>query len=405
MMATGIDSICAATAAQRVIGDLGDVKQGPLLICLGGIHGNEPAGVEALERVIEALRQRKVALRGRFIALRGNIQGLLANQRYLSRDLNRMWVPDRIAELDRGEMRLEESPEHREQAELFELLESLRKGARGEVFVLDLHTTSAASKPFAIFGDTIRNRAFAAKLHVPLILGLEEAIAGTLIEHITNCGHVAVAFEAGQHEAPESVCLHEAAIWLALEASGLMMAEEIPRYRQHAHRLADAARYLPPVLEVCYRHAIRSEDRFKMEPGFVNFQRVYEGQLLARDRNGAIFAPKNYHVFMPLYQGLGDDGFFLARPVQPLWLSLSKVMRQLHADALLPLLPGVRRHPIQPNTFCVNLRIARWLVMEVFHLFGYRRERKENGVLVVSKRKYDLHGPEFAGHVRLPAER
>ena len=34
------------------------------------------------------------------------------------------------------------------------------------------------------------------------------------------------------------------------------------------------------------------------------------------------------------------------------------------------------------------------VVLEIFHLLGYRKKRIENGKLIVTKRRYDLHGPE-----------
>jgi succinylglutamate desuccinylase len=357
------------------------------------MHGNEPSGAAALAKVFDKLRAKKPPVNGRFIALRGNVQGLAKKERYLDNDLNRIWFQERIEALEKGEVGERATAEEAEQIGLYKTLHKIIKTAQRDIYVVDLHTTSSASKPFAIFGDTIRNRNFAKRLRASLILGLEEAITGTLIEYITNLGHVALAFEAGQHEAPDSVDKHEAAVWMALEASGVMSRKDISGYKYYAEILANEAKGLPEVLEVRYRHAIKPDDDFQMEPGYVNFQRVKEGQLLARDRNGGIWAPKNFHVFMPLYQGLGDDGFFLAKPVKLFWLTLSKYARRFHADALLRYLPGISKHPRLEHTYRVNTKIARWLVMEIFHLLVYRRERNENGVLVVNKRKYDFFPP------------
>ena len=72
----------------------------------------------------------------------------------------------------------------------------------------------------------------------------------------------------------------------------------------------------PSIVEIVYRHVIEVEDDFRMEPGFVNFSLVREGQLLARDRRGEIHAMASRYVMLPLYQELGDDGYFLARRVR-----------------------------------------------------------------------------------------
>jgi hypothetical protein len=76
---------------------------------------------------------------------------------------------------------------------------------------------------------------------------------------------------------------------------------------------------------------------------------------------------------MPLYQAQGDDGFFLVRRVRPAWLGLSRVLRRLRLERLLPVLPGVRRHPELAGSFLVDRRVARWAALELFHLLGFRR--------------------------------
>ena len=99
------------------------------------------------------------------------------------------------------------------------------------------------------------------------------------------------------------------------------------------------------IVEVRYRHPIRGEDRFRMEPGFANFQRVKKGELLARDHKGQITARESGMVLLPLYQALGDDGFFLGREVRPFWLKLSAILRKLRVGDYSHCLPGVRRDP------------------------------------------------------------
>jgi succinylglutamate desuccinylase len=127
-----------------------------------------------------------------------------------------------------------------------------------------------------------------------------------------------------------------------------------------------------------------------MEPGFSNFQPVKRGQLLARDRHGDIRAPEAGLILMPLYQSQGTDGFFLAREVAPFWLQVASGLRRLRLDRVLPWLPGVRRHPTLPETLVVNPRIARWFVLELFHLLGFRRQRPQGNQLVVSRRPHDV---------------
>jgi hypothetical protein len=147
------------------------------------------------------------------------------------------------------------------------------------------------------------------------------------------------------------------------------------------------------VVEVRHRHAIVPEDDFRMEPGFRNFQPVHRGQVLARDRKGEITARETGLILMPLYQRLGDDGFFLGRDVKKFWLTLSAVLRNLKVGNYIHLLPGVRRDPLDENVLIINTRIARILPLQIFHLLGFRRLRWSDKYLVVSRRSYDLAGP------------
>jgi succinylglutamate desuccinylase len=52
-----------------------------------------------------------------------------------------------------------------------------------------------------------------------------------------------------------------------------------------------------------------------MKPGFDSFQFIEKGELLAEDKSGAITAPIDGRIFMPLYQIAGDDGFFIVEEV------------------------------------------------------------------------------------------
>ena len=380
-----------AAASGRRVGSLVGARPGPLLLCTGGIHGNEPAGVRALEQVLAELEREPGAFRGRLLGLAGNLAALRRNTRYLDVDLNRAWRPDRLALVDR-----EQVPVDSECLEQRELLAELRAAigqAREQVCFLDLHTSSAPGTPFACIGDTLRNRRFAKPFAVPVILGLEEQIDGALLEHLNNAGLVTLGFEGGQHQAPESVENHAAAIWTGLLAAGCLPPGDA-RVRRARELLRSRGGDVPRVLEIRYRHGLRPEDEFRMRPGFRNFCEVRAGQVLADDSRGGIEAFYPARVLLPLYQGLGDDGFFLAREVSRFWLRLSWWMRRLRLDRLVHWLPGVRRHPSRAGALLVDQRVARWFTIEVFHLLGYRKRRQEGGLLVVSRRAHDLRQPQ-----------
>jgi len=116
--------------------------------------------------------------------------------------------------------------------------------------------------------------------------------------------------------------------------------------------------------------------------------RIDKDETLANDKHGNIRSPERGRVFMPLYQPLGDDGFFLVRRVGLFWLWLSAILRKLGADKLAPLLPGVRKDADHPGVLIADRAVARWFTVEIFHLLGYRR-RAEAGELVIFSRRHD----------------
>ena len=284
-------------------------RPGPLLIAIGGLHGNEPSGLVALRRVAGAL-EGWPGLCGDMVMLAGNVGALERGLRFIDHDLNRGWSPERLASLASRDATGPGDAEDREQLELAEAIDGALASGRGPAFLLDLHATSAEGIPFALCRDDPPARAFAAAFPVTLVLGLIEALSGTLAGFLgTRC--TAVVVEGGQNSNPETARNHEAVVWLALAAAGIIDAGTVPSLPAHREALVRARGDLPPALHVHHRHAIAPGDSFRMEPGFANIQRIREDQLLAHDRTGAIRAPDAGFLLMPLYQAMGDDGFFL----------------------------------------------------------------------------------------------
>lgn len=379
----------AAVAAPELRRDLGvyDCGQpGPTLLVLAGIHGNEPAGVHAVRSVLGRLQELELPLRGRVVALAGNLQALAAGRRYLARDLNRGWSADALAALAARDPEAPGAdPEDREQRQLLQRFEQVLRTASGPVAFVDLHTSSADGPPFLCLADTTDNRRLGLATGVPIILGIEETIDGASLEWFAKCGVLAMAVEGGRHEHPATVGNHEAVLWLVLEHLGMLPkgAIDTAAHRQH---LATAVRGTPPIVEIVRRHAITAADEFRMRPGFTNFAPVAKGTVLADDRSGPILAPTDCLVMLPLYQRLGDDGFFLARPVRRFWLHVATIVRRIGLPAVVPWLPGVHRDPDDPLTILVDPQVARWFVTEVFHLLGYRKERRRGERLAFTRR-------------------
>lgn len=369
----------------RTLVDLGRADRGPILLCIAGLHGNEPAGVHALRRIAADLEPLESQLAGRLVGLSGNLQALAAGRRFLEQDLNRVWPRGPEAGLG-GDGSIERG----ELGELARTIDRVRAEAKGKMYCLDLHTTSGPGPAFAVLNDTLPNRAFARTFPVPVVLGLEEELAGTLAGYLSDLGVRVVGFESGQHEDPASIDRAVEAIWIALSATGLLDRgrAEIVKARRDLAR--ESAR-LPKLVEVRYRHALSISNAFRINPGLHGFQPVPEGSELGHDREGPVRAPADGLLLMPLYQDLGDDGFFITRRVRPVWLRLSTVMRKLRLERVLHWLPGVRRDPELPGTYVVDRHRARWLALEVFHLLGFRRVEMDADSLTMTRRLWDAY--------------
>lgn len=305
--------------SERIIGHYRGAEPGPLVVAIGGVHGNEPAGVLALEQLFDMLEDEPrinpgFSFKGDLLALRGNLAALAAGVRYIDADLNRIWRP-----LDEGpEMIL--TSEDRELHELLAAIETaVEEAPLSELVLLDLHTTTATGGIFAITGDDGPSLSLAAEMAVPVIKGMLSGLQGTTL-HFFRGDHFAtdlpvraISFEAGSHHDPHSVDLSLAATINLLRALGCVREQDVNTF--HDNRLRESASHLPRLTELAYIHHIPHDgsDGFRMRAGYRNFQPVTKGELIATDYNGDIFVPVDGYLLMPLYQKQGDEGFFVVQ--------------------------------------------------------------------------------------------
>lgn len=308
---------------QRFIGSYTGQEKGPLLICFGGMHGNEPAGIQALSILFKLLElepesNSDFSFRGRIVGLRGNLRAIEKGVRFQDRDLNRQWTPanvNRVLATPRADLRTED-------LEILELYTVVRKEIANyqpeQVVVLDLHTTTAYGGIFSIATDDPQSVNIAVELHAPVITGLLKGLQGTTL-HFFNTQNMGVptytvVFESGQHEETLSVNRAIAAIINCMRTVGCVRSEDVEN--RHDALLIEYARGLPKVSKLITTHSITPEDDFRMVPDYKNFQEVKSGEILAYDRHGPIKAVEDGMILMPLYQEQGEDGFFLIRAME-----------------------------------------------------------------------------------------
>jgi len=300
----------------RVIGqypvDPSNQTAGPYLLVSGGVHGNEPSGVLAIQRIFEKLKNEAPELTGKIIGVTGNVTAMKKGVRLVEKDLNRICTSEFERQLKSGKADgFQEALEFHELTRIVERLENEEMNT--EMFFMDLHTTSSETIPYISVNQLESSFSFAKRMPLPVVKGIEKFIPGHFDHFLTLKGHTGFTMEAGQHEDPKSVDYHEAAIWVILVRTG-MLEEKAIDYEYYYKLLSDSSA-TEENFEVTYRQEIQEGEVFKMDPGFSNFSKITQGQRLATLNGEVVSSNADGRIFLPLYQSQGSDGFFIVQPV------------------------------------------------------------------------------------------
>lgn len=275
--------------------------------------------------------------------------------------------------------------ESSEQKEIYHILKNILETDKGPFYFLDLHTTSADTQPFITISDSLDNRRYSSNFSIPTILGIEEFLDGPLLTYINEFGHVALGFEAGQHQKEVSVDNCIAFLWLALVAAKCIKKRHVKKYRFYKHSLS-MFNENQDFYKIDFKYTIKPFEDFKMVAGYKNFQEIEKNDVLAYSNGKKLISDFEGKIFMPLYQQKGDDGYFIISKISKFWLNTSRFLRKVHFHHFLKLLPGVTSHKKKPYTLIVNPKTAQFLATEIFHLFGYRKKVLKRGKLHFIKR-------------------
>jgi succinylglutamate desuccinylase len=289
------------------------VSDGPTLILLSGVHGNEIAGVRAVSSVLNRVNRIKSHLKGKLVGVKCNLNAIRQNLRYVDEDMNRLWFPSIIQKVRQTPDSDLESSERRELKHVIETLVRLRKEAGTPLIFIDVHTFSSDGWMFALANDDPALQNLLSEIKIPKVYGIIDALRGTALGYFKQQGLLSLGIEGGQHDAESTEYNIKAALMLLLEAAGCIEAGLLPEVEEYRSHLKNHMQHLPEETELVYQHIIEPGDDFKMRPGYTNFQAIKKGEWLADDREGRIIAEIDGYVLMPLYQEQGNDGFFLIK--------------------------------------------------------------------------------------------
>lgn len=307
--------------ADRMIGTYTGTQPGPMIICLGGVHGNEPAGIRAIEEVMRLLQLEPsvnpgFSFSGTIIGLRGNLRAITARKRFIDTDLNRIFFREDVNILMQTDP-LERSIEQNEMLELVSYIESAIQLHQPTItLILDLHTTTANGSGFSIAQDDEMSLMLAKGMHIPVILGINQGLKGTTLDFFNrpeedlHC----IVIEAGQHDDPESIQRSLSTIINCMRSIGCVLPRDVDHH--HDVRLMELGAGLPKVTRLIHHYKIQPKEIFVMREGYKNFDRIAKGEVLAENESGPIHSTCEGLILMPKYQPQGDDGFFIVEAVE-----------------------------------------------------------------------------------------
>ncbi len=274
-----------------------DAQSDTCLVVIGGVHGNEPAGMRAIVRLATLVESGDWKPTCAIFGLVGHPQAVAANARFITENLNRAFGHATVGTV-----------EHARAEEISLWLRAL-KAAYRKLYVLDLHSVSVGDTRIAIVNDTPGRRALVdAVSSIPLkLLAPNGVVPGTLLGFVEEIGGAAIAIECGNHESPlgETVAMEHAE--RMLEHLGVLSTKRTSfigvsyEGKSRTYALIEA---IKPAVGFTWTIPISSE------------LFVPEGTVFATDSTREHVAPTDCYLMMPSKEPLSTDydaGFLAAR--------------------------------------------------------------------------------------------
>ncbi len=263
---------------------LAGTEPGPTTVVIGGTHGDELVGVEAVRQLLAIHnidqnapgRHSSERVRGDLVFVFGNPEAIRLKSRGASgiRDLNRCFLL--------GD--LEKTPSSDDFIDLVRARE-LAPLLRSAQYVIDLHGTSSDSPPFVCLGrDSVEHRKLYTCLDIPYVLSDPQDVLahdegrpgrGTTDDFVDRCGGTAIAYETGKEDDLTRVPGVVEDVHRMLRAIGSLPKTE-----------PEPARSNPPVFAL-HSSIHAHQSAFRYAPGMeCGWQRVKAGQLVGTYQDG-----------------------------------------------------------------------------------------------------------------------
>lgn len=259
----------------------------------GSMHGNEPSGGRAIQRLLGELREGTLRpAAGTILLVQANPEALEIGQRTTvgGADLNRLWDFAFV-----GTMRAEAwGYEHHRALELKELLSGLD-------FLIDLHTAATTTPPFAVSNGVAGTDAIAKHIGVSFLVQSWYGLANkVIIGFLKRAGVPAISVECGSHDDPGIADQAHRIASSFLRATGTVVDPPAPR--------ANDLRTVHVVETITKPSA-----DFRFGSPWQGFEVLEPGTLVGRDRVTEIRVTRRCYAVLPNeHVDVGDDVIYLA---------------------------------------------------------------------------------------------
>lgn len=252
-------------------------KSGPVIALFAGVHGDETAGIWALQNIALNLKLKN----GSVYIVFANPPAIEKNVRMVRKNLNRCFI-----EGNNGT-----TYEDKRARQLMKILDKCDA-------LLDLHMFYEPGEPFVICDEDSLDVAAALPI-ITVSTGWAAVEPGATDGYMLSQGKQALCVECGGiSEAKERVSFAEECVWRFLQFYGLITTKHKPQ--QYSQQIVAVKRA---------QH--KTSENFVLLPGFKDFQALTEGQLIAMDDGREFRAGENECIIFPHYRARVDEEAYI----------------------------------------------------------------------------------------------
>ena len=254
-------------------------KSGPVITIIGGIHGNEPCGVNA----INELKNLEINS-GKINFIFGNPKAIEQNVRFVGMNLNRAFRDDsEMTEEEKG------AYEYKRSREIMPFLDE-------SDILLDIHSSATKnSTPFIICEPHSSELAECLPFGI-CCYGFDDIHPGGTDYYMNKKNKPAICIECGNNDDPNATDLAVKSIKFLLIKLGMINGELNCKKEQKIFNVKEIYK--------------TKTDNFKLEKSFKDFEEIKAGQLIGIDGDKKIYSDAAQHIlFARNCYKIGGEGF------------------------------------------------------------------------------------------------